>query len=95
MNTKNELWEIDGYPEIVSHIVGISDVVLLNLAEAKSYSFTVSLDNQRCINVSQAIDVTNAMEAHDAIYRLRDKLLSVVKESNPIYISIPKVSSGE
>ena len=95
MNMKNELREIDGYPEIISHIVDISDVVLINIADAKSYSFTVSLDNQKCINVSQTYDLANTYKAYEAVYLLRKKLLSEVAEFNPMYLTYPGVSSGE
>ncbi len=87
MITKYELCEISGYPEITSHIVDISKVVLIRLQEAKSYSFTLTLDNDECINVSKACDDNDGHVVYQAICRLRDKLVSEISHSKAGYLS--------
>lgn len=88
MNTKYQLSEIDGYPQIICHIMDISQVVAICLKAEKSYGFTVSLDDGGCINVTQVCDDKEAEDVYAALCHLRLLLLADVYRVSPGYPSL-------
>jgi hypothetical protein len=51
MNNESVLSKIDGYPHFIEHIIDISEVVNIRLHGLDNYSFTITMDNDRCINI--------------------------------------------
>eukprot|EP00831_Metopus_contortus_P029200 TRINITY_DN2403_c0_g1_i2.p1 TRINITY_DN2403_c0_g1~~TRINITY_DN2403_c0_g1_i2.p1 ORF type:complete len:185 (-),score=12.72 TRINITY_DN2403_c0_g1_i2:40-594(-) len=84
MNIKNELKKIAGYPEILKHIVEVSEIVNISIKGDKSYCFTVSLDNHECINVSKACSDLDYLEIFQDIQTIREILLIEVEETKQI-----------
>jgi len=81
MNIKNELNKIAGYPEIIKHIVEVSEIVNISLKGDKSYYFTITLDNQMCINISKPCSESDYLETFQDIQTIREILLAKVKEA--------------
>ena len=84
MNINIELNKIAGYPEILKHIVAVSEIVNISLKGDKSYCFTVSLDNNKCINVSKSCSDSDYLEIFQDIQTIREVLLTEVKETKQI-----------
>jgi hypothetical protein len=94
MNKIFELSGIEGYPEIISQIIQISQVMDISLLDTKSYAFTVALENQQCLNISGIYDDTDAMEVCREVHRLRNQLLAEVLRSNPGFLTISNETYG-
>lgn len=85
MKTNIELSKIEGYPEIMAHIVSVSEAVKISFKDYDSYGFAVILDNCRCINVYRECKaISSADEIHD-IDALRGYLISQIRLVNPSF----------
>lgn len=64
MNSEIVLSEIDGYPDIIYHIVDISEVVTIRLQGVDNYSFTITMDDDKCVNICRTIKSDNGEDAY-------------------------------
>lgn len=91
MKTKYELSEIAGYPEIIYHVVDVSQVVNIRLKEAINYCFTLTLDNSQCMNISRTCNDFNSSEVFQAMCSFRKELISEINHAKPRYQAIDRV----
>jgi len=86
MKTKLQLSDIPGYPEIIPHIVDVSDLLDICLGKSVSYGFTIIMDDISCVNVFFDAAGKEAWDLIRSIKRLREKLINEVKLASPGFV---------
>ncbi|MDY0151632.1 MAG: hypothetical protein RBS43_05115 [Candidatus Cloacimonas sp.] len=99
MKTKFELYEINGYPEFIPHIIDVSEVLDLRYKDAHSCGFTVILDDFTCLNIFHEYSPEQLQGLMKKLSDLREQLISAVKLVNPSFIphtlqEIPRIYSS-
>ncbi len=82
MNNKFNSGDFEEYQRIINHVIEVSEVVLINLRDTLSYSFTVALDNDTFINVSKEYNEKNSNDVFQAINGLQEDFASYIRRKN-------------
>ena len=82
MNNEIVLSDIDGYPDIIDRIVDISEVVTIRLQGVDNYGITITMDNNKCINVFKTIKGDDGHDAYQDMCDLKESLLRAAQQTH-------------